>query len=301
MGIKDSDISIVLPAKNEAQSLEELLPSLCDQYPGAEVIVVDDGSDDGTAEVCLHHKVTVVRHMYSMGNGAAVKSGARHASRDCIVFMDADGQHDPVDIKRLLEKIDEGYDMAVGARKIDTHASWLRRVGNSMFNWLASIMTTYKVEDLTSGYRAVKAASFKRFLYLLPNKFSYPTTSTMAFFRSGFSVCYVPIKARDRSGQSKSHIRIFRDGFRFLMIILKIGVLFSPMRFFLPLSVLMFTIALSYYAYTYMSFGRFTNMGGILFLSSLFLFVMGVISEQISALHYRDIELKPEKKSSQES
>jgi len=282
-------ISIILPAKNEAKSLEKLLPSLKQIFPDDEVIVVNDGSTDNTAEICEQNHVRILTHVYSMGNGAAIKTGARNAIGDILVFMDADGQHSPEDITRLVDKVESGFDMAVGARQVDTHASVARRIANTIYNMLASWMTGYPIEDLTSGFRAARARHFKKFLYLLPNKFSYPTTSTMAFFRSGLPVGYVPIKAMNRTGDRKSHIRIFHDGFRFLIIILKIGALFSPMRFFLPISTLLFLAGLSYYLYTYIYWGRLTNMSAILFLASLSTFLIGMVSEQISALHYKDI------------
>jgi glycosyltransferase involved in cell wall biosynthesis len=283
-------MSIILPAKNEAASLKNLLPELRRRYADQEIIVVNDGSDDNTAEICTRNDVRVVSHVYSMGNGAAIKTGARNASGEILVFMDADGQHDPADIDRFLEKLDSGFDMAVGARQTDTHASLTRKIGNSLYNRLASWMTGYPIEDLTSGFRAARAKHFKRFLYLLPNKFSYPTTITMAFFRAGLAVSYVPIHAINRQGNSKSHIRLFHDGLRFFIIILKIGALFSPMRFFLPISAALMTVGLTYYGYTYVNWGRLTNMTMILILSSLFTFLIGIVSEQISALHYKDIE-----------
>ena len=282
-------VSIILPAKNEAESLDKLLPVLRKNFPEEEIIVVNDGSTDNTVELCKQNQVTVITHIYSMGNGAAIKTGARNASGDILMFMDADGQHNPEDINRLLEKIHEGYDMAVGARQLNTHASLLRKIGNTIYNKLATFMTGYPIDDLTSGFRAARARHFRKFLYLLPNKFSYPTTSTMAFFRSGLPVAYVPIKAMNRADEGQSHIRLFHDGFRFLIIIVKIGALFSPMRFFLPISGLLFLTGLAYYGYTYYNFGRLTNMTAVLFLSSLFTFLIGIVSEQISALHYKDI------------
>ena len=284
------DISIILPAKNEAESLQQLLPTLRKHFPEDEILVVNDGSTDSTVDICEQQGVRVVSHVYSMGNGAAIKTGARNASKSILVFMDADGQHTPADITLLLDKIDEGYDMVVGARQLDSHASLTRRIGNTIYNKLASWMTGYPIEDLTSGFRAARARHFKKFLYLLPNKFSYPTTSTMAFFRSGLPVGYVPIKAMNRTGDRKSHIRLFHDGFRFLIIIIKIGALFSPMRFFLPISAALFLAGMSYYGYTYYNWGRFTNMSAVLFMSSLFTFLIGIVSEQISALHYKDIQ-----------
>ncbi len=284
----NEQLSIIMPAKNEAEGLALFLPKLTSLYPNAEIIVVNDGSTDKTESVCIENGVKVVCHTYSLGNGAAIKSGAREASGDILVFMDADGQHKVEDIAALLEKMEEGHDMVVGARSSVTQASVARRFANFFYNRLASIMTGHKIEDLTSGFRAARARHFRKFLYLLPNGFSYPTTSTMAFFRSGLTVAYVPIEAGKRAG--KSHIKIFRDGFRFFVIILKVGALFSPMRFFLPISASIFLTGLFYYSYTFFTMGRFTNMSAVLFISALLVFLMGILSEQISSLHYKDIE-----------
>ncbi|MBD9361957.1 glycosyltransferase family 2 protein [Methylomonas fluvii] len=281
-------ISIVIPAKNESKNLPSFLPMLHLLYPDAEILLINDGSTDDTAAIARAAGVTVIDHPYSMGNGAAIKTGARHAKNDILVFMDADGQHDPGDIPALLTRLNEGYDMVVGARNAGSHASWFRRVANKFYNKLASMMTGHKIEDLTSGFRAARANKFRKFLYLLPNGFSYPTTSTMAFFRSGFPVAYIPIHAGKRSG--KSHIRLMHDGFRFFIIILRIGVLFSPMRLFLPISSIVFSLGAGYYGYTYFTENRFTNMSAVLFLSSLFIFLIGIVSEQISSLHYKNIE-----------
>ena len=283
-----SDISVIIPAKNESEGLQNILPDLKKILPGAEIIVVNDGSDDDTVAVCSKHGARVVSHPYSMGNGAAIKSGVRNAGGKVLVFMDADGQHDPNDIPGLIEKLNTGYNMVVGARSTDSHASIFRRIANNFYNYLASLITGCNIEDLTSGFRAAERRHFIKFLYLLPNGFSYPTTSTMAFFRSALAVGYIPIRARARKG--KSHIRIFRDGIRFFIIILKIGSLFSPMRLFLPISVLLFLTGLGYYAYTYIYYERFTNMSALILISSLFIFLMGIMAEFISSLHYKGVE-----------
>jgi len=278
-------ISIVLPAKNEALAIGATVAGIRQYYPDAEVIVVNDGSSDSTAAVAEAAGARVVLHPYSKGNGAAIKSGARAASGEIIVFMDADGQHNPADIPRLLAVIEQGHDMVVGARQKGSQASIGRGFANGLYNRLASWMTGHRVEDLTSGFRAVRADKFREFLYLLPNGFSYPTTSTMAFFRAGYSVAYVPIHAATRIGNS--HIRLLRDGSRFLLIIFKIGTLYSPLKIFAPVALLMFMLASGWYGYTLYSFGRFTNMSALLYSGSVMVFLMGLISEQITALMYK--------------
>lgn len=280
-------VSVVIPAKNEAGAIGSVVAELKRLLPLAEVIVVDDGSTDLTADQATANGARLVSHPYSKGNGAAVKSGARVATGHVIVFMDGDGQHRPSDIPRLLEKLAEGYEMVVGARvSRKSQAGMHRACANGFYNAIASWMTGCKVLDLTSGLRAVKANLFRRFLYLLPNGFSYPTTITMAFFRSGYSVGYYPIHTEKRIG--KSHIRLWRDGSRFLLIIFKIGTLFSPLRLFLPISFLFFLTASGYYAYTYFTSGRFTNMSALLFITAVLIFLIGLVSEQITALMYRE-------------
>ena len=279
-------ISIVLPAKNESAAIGQTLQKLRMQCALAEIIVVNDGSTDDTAAVAQAAGARVVHHPYSKGNGAAIKTGARAATGDVIVFMDADGQHDPADIARLLSKLDEGHDMVVGARQKGSQASLGRGFANGLYNRLASWMTGHKVEDLTSGFRAVRADKFREFLYLLPNGFSYPTTSTMAFFRAGYSVAYVPIHAAKRIG--KSHIRLLRDGTRFLLIIFKIGTLFSPLKIFAPVALVMFLLGTGWYGWTFFTLHRFTNMSALLYTGSVMTFMMGLISEQITALMYKD-------------
>ncbi|MGH8857892.1 MAG: glycosyltransferase family 2 protein [Polaromonas sp.] len=282
-------ISVVIPARNEAESLREILPRLVALMSDAEILVVDDGSSDDTPLICSASKVRHLRHPYPKGNGAAIKTGARSACGEVIIFMDADGQHKPEDIPALLEKFNEGYDMVVGARQSGSQAGLHRAAANDIFSRFASWMVMQPIADLTSGFRVVRAAKFRQFLYLLPNGFSYPTTITMSFFRAGYSVAYVPIHSPRRSN-GVSHIHPLRDGLRFLLIIIKIGTLFSPQKLFLPISAGFFLTGLSYYLYTYLSVGRFTNMSALLFISAVFTFLIGIVSEQISALHYKNID-----------
>ena len=287
--MKQHQSSLIIPARNEAEGLRVLLPELVAILPGAEIIVVNDGSGDDTLAVCAEFPVRVVSHPYPKGNGAAIKSGARAASGEVLIFMDADGQHKPEDIPALLEKFAEGCDMVVGARQSGSHAGTHRAVANDFFSRFATWMVQQPVEDLTSGFRVVKAKKFRKFLYLLPNGFSYPTTITMSFFRAGFSVAYLPIHT-PRRATGKSHIRPVRDGVRFLLIIIKIGTLYSPQKLFLPISGGFFLTGLGYYLYTYLGVGRFTNMSALLFISAIFTFLIGIVSEQVSALHYKDID-----------
>jgi glycosyltransferase involved in cell wall biosynthesis len=279
-------ISIIIPAKNEEKGLTKTLPKLRMFFPDAEIIVVNDGSSDGTDGLCRQHGVRTVKHPYSMGNGAAVKTGARSAKGDILVCMDADGQHQPEDVERLLANLEAGYDMVVGARTRGSQAGMHRALGNAFYNRLASWMTGQSIQDLTSGFRAVRADKFRKFLYLLPNGFSYPTTITMSFFRAGYSVAYIPIHAPARIGMS--HINLLRDGIRFLLIIFKIGTLYSPLKLFLPVSALFFALGSGHYAYTFVNSGRFTNMSALLIITSVLVFLIGLVSEQITSLNYKD-------------
>ncbi|MBX3678164.1 MAG: glycosyltransferase family 2 protein [Rhodocyclaceae bacterium] len=282
----ETRISVIIPARDEAPALPACLRGVLDAVPGCELILVDDGSTDSTAAIAAEHGARVISHPSPKGNGAAVKTGARAATGDILVFMDADGQHRPEDIPRLLAKLEEGYDMVVGARSMGDHAGAHRGFANAVFNRLASWMVNHGVEDLTSGFRAVRAELFHRFLYLLPNSFSYPTTITMSFFRAGFGVAYVPVTMPPRIG--RSHIRTLHDGTRFIFIIIKIGTLYSPLKLFLPVSAAFFSTGLGYYFYTFLTSHRFTNMSALLFIAAILTFLIGIVSEQISALMYKD-------------
>lgn len=284
------NISIVIPAKNEEAGLSVLLPTLKAFFPETEIIIVDDGSTDRTAAIAQQYEALVVQHPLSLGNGAAIKSGARVASGDIIIFMDADGQHQAEDIPRLIEMLNTGYHMVVGARSRNSQAGWHRASANGFYNLLASWMVGHKVADLTSGFRAVRADEFRKFLHLLPNGFSYPTTITMSFFRAGYPVGYIPIHAPKRIG--KSHLRITRDGIRFLLIIFKIGTLYSPLKLFAPVAFIHFLLGLAYYAYTYSSYSRLSSMTIFMLTTSVIIFLIGLISEQITALMYKEDDKK---------
>jgi len=277
-------ISVVIPAKNEGAVVGVVVSRVRSVLPDAEIIVVNDGSTDNTAEVVLENGGRVVNHQYSKGNGAAIKTGVRESTGDFIVFMDADGQHRPEQIPQLLERLSQGYDMVVGARSSEGQAGVGRWAANSFYNRLSSWMVGHKIEDLTSGFRVVKRDKFVEFLHILPNTFSYPTTITMSFFRAGYSVAYEPIIADKRVGTS--HVKLIKDGVRFLIIIFKIGTLYSPLKLFGPIAVFHFMLGLSYYGYTFVTMHRFTNMSALLLVTSVVVFLMGLVSEQVTSLLY---------------
>ena len=276
------ELSIVIPAFNEAENLAQLLGKIQSlKLPGAEIIVVDDGSTDRSAEIAMGAGANVVRHPYNIGNGAAVKSGLRAAKGRLILLMDGDGQHKPEDIPKLLAEA-ANYHMVVGARGKGSKLRFHRYVANTVYNLLASYVTQFKVQDLTSGFRLLSRRDALRFIDLLPNTFSYPTTLTLAYLRSGLTVKYVPIQSLYRSGQSK--ISLITDGIRFLLIITKIATLFSPFRVFLPVSLFFFVAGVANYAHTYFTQGRFTNMSVFALTTSVIIFMLGLISEQIALL-----------------
>jgi len=278
--------SVVIPACNEELTIGSVV-TRCLAHAPLEVIVVDDGSRDGTARIAESAGATVIRHPYRKGNGASIKTGARNAAGEVIAFLDGDGQHDPDDLPRLHARVANGYDLIIGARNPAAHASRARRFGNSIYNRLASWMVGQRIEDLTSGYRIVRTACFREFLHMLPNGFSYPTTSTMAFFRSGYDVGFESINVGRRTDGSTSHIRLFRDGGRFLLIIFRIAALYSPLKIFFPAASALFLAGLAYYVYTFASDGRFTNFGVLLLTTSMLVFLIGLVSEQITTLMYQ--------------
>ncbi len=281
------EVTILLPAYNEEGVIGKTVARIRALHPDFEILVVDDGSTDATVQEAMTAGANVWPHPYNIGNGAAIKTGLRCARGEWVLMMDADGQHQPEDIARLLEHKDR-FDMVVGARTRQSETSSHRDLANWVYNHFASYVTQFKVEDLTSGFRLVRLSVARQFIYLLPNTFSYPSTLTLGYLRSGFSVKYVPIQTKARIGKSK--IKLLQDGTRFFLIIAKIATLFSPFRVFLPTSFVLFLLGVCYYAYTFFTQGRFTNMSALLLSSSIIIFMIGLVSEQVNQMRYDRVE-----------
>jgi glycosyltransferase involved in cell wall biosynthesis len=278
-----SAVSVVVPAYQEAEAIADVVSALASVGPWHEIIVVDDGSSDDTAARAAAAGATVVRHPYNKGNGAAVKTGIRRASGDFVLIIDGDGQHRPDDARRLVDRLGE-YDLVIGARSSETQATHARRFGNTALNRLASYLTDREIPDLTSGFRAARREYLREFLHLLPNGFSTPTTTTLAFIKAGYNVAFEPIEARPRVGSSK--IKFARDGAKFLVIIFKIITLFSPLRVFLPISLASFVVGSAYAAWTIAVQSKIPNGAVLLILFAVVVFLVGLVSEQISALRF---------------
>ena len=280
---RPADTSVIVPALNEEGAIAEVVARLQSGGPWHEIIVVDDGSTDATGERARAAGAIVVRHPYNKGNGAAVKSGIRKATGDVVLIVDGDGQHRPADAARLVSGIGE-YELVVGARSAATQATLMRRFGNHLLNRLASYLTERNIPDLTSGFRAARRDCLLEFLHLLPNGFSTPATTTMSFIKAGYSVSFVPIEAEQRVGQSK--IKLARDGAKFFLILLKIITIFSPLRIFVPISVIIFALGFLYALRTIWTQSHVTNSSVLLIVLSVVIFLVGLVSEQISALRF---------------
>jgi len=281
-------VSIVVPAFNEAASIGALVSELRGAAPWREILVVDDGSSDETGRRAADAGARVIRHPYNKGNGAAVKTGVRHAAGEFVLILDADGQHRPADAARLVTRLGE-YELVVGARSNATQASLARRIGNGALNAIASYLTGQPIPDLTSGFRAARREHFLEFLHLLPNGFSTPTTTTMAFMKAGYSVCFEPIDAGARQGRSK--IRFGPDGVQFFVILLKVVTIYSPMRVFLPLSLASLALGGAYAAWTLLTQSHVANSSVLLILLSVVIFLVGLVSEQIASLRFERREV----------
>ena len=275
------DVTIIIPAHNEEEGIADVINGVKQLNKGYEIIVVDDGSTDNTYKLASETGVKVIRHPYNKGYGAALKTGIRNAEADIVLFMDADGQHKPSDIKKLIQYIGE-YDMVVGARTKKSKISLLRRPGKKVLSITANYLAGKKIPDLNSGFRALKKSVAMEFMHILPNTFSFSTTITLALITSGYSVKYVPIEAPARVGTSK--IKPFRDGFRFILIIVRTISLFNPLKIFLPISLLLFLSGMSYLIYEVIVYVDISDTSLLLIISSLLIFFFGILSDQVSVL-----------------
>jgi glycosyltransferase involved in cell wall biosynthesis len=279
--------SVVIPAFNEADVIAEVVSGLRRSAGWHEILVVDDASKDGTGAAAQAAGARVIRHPYNKGNGAAVKSGIREATGEYVLIIDADGQHQPADAARIVSRLGE-YDLVVGARAVATQATLGRRVGNQLLNGLASYLTGRPIPDLTSGFRAASRQHLREFIHLLPNRFSTPTTTTLAFVKAGYNVMFEPVEARPRVGHSK--IRLLRDGAKFFLIVIKVVTIFSPLRVFLPVSLASFVVGLGYAVWTIATQSHVTNSSVLLIMLGVIVFLMGLVSEQIAALRFEGRE-----------
>lgn len=275
--------SVLIPAFREEGSIASLIEAVRALGPWKEIVVVDDGSPDATAERAEAAGACVIRHPYNKGNGAAVKSALRAAKGELVLLMDADGQHPAEAIPKLLSEL-ETYDLVVGARSRKSQASFSRALGNAALNRFASFLSSFAVLDLTSGFRAARRERLMEFIHLLPNGFSYPATSTLAFIKTGYNVKFVPIEGNQRRGKEKSKMRPWREGWRFVLIVLRMTTIFYPMRIVLPLSLLFFLAGLGYMTYTIVMRTDVTDSSVLLITFSAVLFLFGLLSEQIAAL-----------------
>ncbi|MCL5957701.1 MAG: glycosyltransferase family 2 protein [Chloroflexi bacterium] len=284
---ENPSLSVIIPAYNEADVVAEVVSGVRGVRPDAEIIVVDDASTDGTGRIAKELGVVVVRHPYNKGNGAAVKSGLRRARGEIVLLMDADGQHDAEDVEDLLAPLGD-YDMVVGARTTESDTSIIRDLGNFLLNRMASYLVGIQIPDLTSGFRAMKREVIMEFIHLLPNAYSYPTTSTLSLLKAGYSVKFTPIKMHRRVGKSK--VKLLRDGVRFVLIILKMITLYSPLKVFFPISAILFLLGSAYAVYTIATQVHITNSSVLLISMSIIIFLIGLVSEQVAALRFERYE-----------
>ena len=277
--------SVLLPAFNEESAIADIIRKVHSLGNWKEIIVVDDGSSDRTSDEAQKAGATVIQHPYNKGNGAAVKTAIRKATGKFILLMDADGQHSPNDIVKLTDRLSD-HDLVVGSRSFKDQASLLRGIGNGALNKFASILSAFPIKDLTSGFRAADRKRFQQFVHLFPNGFSYPTTSTLAFIKAGYSVCFVEIDGNKRIGKEKSKMRPWKEGWRFIALIVRMVTLFSPLRIFIPVSLIFFLLGFTYLIYTIVNEVHVTNTSVLLLIASATLFLFGLLSEQIAALRF---------------
>lgn len=279
------ELSIILPVYNEKGVIDNIYPRIVDIFSkweiAKELLIIDDGSDEVLSLDLLVPWARIIRHSVNMGNGAAIKTGIRNAKGEKCVIMDADGQHLPEDAIKLVEKLDQ-YVLVVGARDFKTTGTFHRNLANQIYSKLASYTSGAQIPDLTSGIRAFRREEVLQIIHLFPNRFSCPTTMTLGLIYLGYQVGFQRINVMKRDGKSK--IRIFSDGTRFLLVILKISTLFSPLKIFFPLSLSLFLLGLINYFSVLIFWHRFSLWSVVLLTNAITIFMIGLVAEEISSL-----------------
>lgn len=279
------DLSIIVPAYNEETGLDSVLKKLVPvarehNWP---TIVVDDGSDDGTADVARKYEYcTLIQQPYNKGYGAAIKTGVRQVNTEFIMMIDSDGQHNPDDIPKLLNEADK-YDMIIGERQKDSQFQLKRRPGKKILSMTANFLSGVNIPDLNCGFRLIRLSAFKEFLHIYPNGFSISTTSTIAFLQGAYSVKWVPITTLERVGR-KSNVSMVKDGLATIMLIVRAVTLFNPLKVFLPASFFVFMFGLLWASYGVMVFGRFPNIAIVIMIFGFLLFFFGILADLISMI-----------------
>ncbi|MCX6175432.1 MAG: glycosyltransferase family 2 protein [Ignavibacteriales bacterium] len=283
------NLTVIIPVYNEETAIEKTLMELTiySEKNNWEVLVVNDGSTDNTKNILNSiYSIKVIYHPYNKGYGAALKAGIKNATTDLICFYDADGQHNPNDVEQLILNLDN-YDMLVGERQKDSHKEWVRRPGKWLLSKVANFLTGRKIPDLNSGLRLVKRNVILKLLHLFPDGFSFSTTSTIAFLNLGLNVGYYPIKTNKRIG--KSSVRQLKHGSNVLLLILRLIILFNPLKVFVPISFLIFMLGIIYevmQGIVMIESGHERLIPGAFFLmiTGILIFFFGLVVDQVSEM-----------------
>jgi glycosyltransferase involved in cell wall biosynthesis len=283
----NNKVSVIIPVFNEEVGIKRLLDKMIDLrfHELYEILVINDGSSDHSLEVLKKYPVKVYSHSVNKGYGAALKTGIRKANGEKIVILDSDGQHDPAQIPRIADLLDDN-ELVIGTRDKDSFQVRTRQVGKRMIRWVGEYLVEQKLPDYNSGYRGFQKDLIKSMLHIMPNGFSFSTTSTLAFLKEGYAIGTIPIKVEERVGRT-SNVKFFKDGAKTIMLILRIIMLFNPLKIFFPASIIITAAGIVYGIYGYLIAERFSNGAIVLTILGMFLFFIGLVADQISIMNRR--------------